>query len=192
MKTDQSQTESGAAQEDKKPRTPLRQAGSVGLSILNPFSDLAVLYRRGVKPGVGRLQQAWTLLNREKTPAESLDWSRAVALSGKTPEQLHTNFRRIQVGWWFLMMSAGGLAIVLLAMVLLVQGLPGSTLLRAVQTTLVLASLSAAGFVKALIATYRLWQLQTRRVSESEGGTFRDFRAQNRWVRQVITLRART
>lgn len=185
MKTEQTQ-------EDQKPRTPLRQAGSVGLSILNPFSDLAVLYRRGVKPSAGRLQQAWALLHQEKTAAESLDWSRAVALSGRTPEQLHTNFRRIQVGWWFLMMSAGGLAIMLLAMVLIAQGLPGSTLLRAVMATLLLASLSGAGFVKALIATYRLWQLHTRRVSESEGGTFRDFLAQNEWVRQVLTLRART
>lgn len=192
MTTDQAQDEPGTARADKKARTPLRQAGSVGLSILNPLSDLAVLYRQGVKPSAGRLQQAWALLNREKTPAESLDWSRAVALSGKTPEQLHTNFRRIQVGWWFLMMSAGGLAIVLLAMLLIAQGLPSTTLLRAVLATVLLASLSGVGFVKALIATYRLWQLKTRRVSESEGGTFRDFLAQNQWVRQVLTLSART
>lgn len=192
MTTDRAQDEPGTAGAKKSPRTPLRQAGSIGLSILNPFSDVMVFYRRGVKPSANRLQQVWALLNREKKPAESLDYARAIAATGKTPGQLQANFKRIRLGWWFLMMSAGGLAVVLLAMILIAQGLPGSTLFRAGLADVLLAGFSGIGFVKALIANYRLWQLQTRRVSECEGGTFRDFLAQNQWVRQVVTLRAGT
>lgn len=174
--------------DQKKPSISLQRAGHVGLSILNPFSDLAVIYRQGVKPTLGRFQQAWALLNRQSAPSESLNWAEAVARTGKTVEQLQTNFTRIRIAWWCLMMITGGLAAILAVMILLAYGLPSSTLLRAVLAMLVLASLSAVGFVKALIATYRLWQLQGRRVSESEGGTFKDFLAQGHWVRKVFTL----
>lgn len=173
---------------DKKPGTPLRRVGHVGLSILNPFSDLGVIYRQGVRPTIGRLRQAWALLNPESTPAQSLDWAQAVALSGRTIEQLRTTFTRIRFAWWCLMVIGGGVAFVLSGLLLLAHGLPSGTLLRAVITILVLTGAGGLGFVKALIATYRLWQLQERRVSEGEGGTFKDFLAENHWVRQVITL----
>jgi hypothetical protein len=176
------------SESDKKPGTRLRRAGHVGLAILNPFSDLAVIYHRGVKPTLGRFQQAWALLNRHSAPSESLDWAEAVARTGRTVEQLQTNFARIRIAWWCLMMITGGLATLLAAMLVFAHDLPSGTLLRAVMATVLLASLSAVGFVKTLISTYRLWQLQGRRVSESEGGTFKDFLAQNHWVRQVVTL----
>lgn len=75
-------------------------------------------------------------------------------------------------------------------LVLLAHGLPSGTLLRAVITILVLAGAGGLGFVKTLITTYRVWQLQERRVSESEGGTFKDFLTENHWGRQVLTLGA--
>ncbi|POP85042.1 conjugal transfer protein TraX, partial [Pseudomonas syringae pv. avii] len=48
--------------DDKHSGTPLRRAGHVGLSILNPFSDLAVIYRRGIKPTAQKLKLLKTLL----------------------------------------------------------------------------------------------------------------------------------
>lgn len=168
--------------------TKLRKAGLLSLAIINPFSDLGVIYRKGVQPTIGKLKQAWALLNLQSVASESLDWAQAVARSGRTLEQLETTFKRIRAGWWCVMMVGGGLALMLTGMVLLANDLPSGTLLRAVITILVLAGAGALGFVKTLITTYRLWQLQERRVSEREGGTFQDFLAENRWCRQVLTL----
>ncbi len=176
------------ADKAKKTATPLHRAGRVGLSILNPFSDLGVIYRQGVRPTMGRLQQAWALLNRSSTPGPSLDWAQAVALSGRSAEQLQTTFKRIRIAWWCLMVIGSGLALSLSLMVLLAHDLPTGTLLRAVMAILILAGLGGIGFVKALTATYRLWQLQKGRVSEREGGTFKDYLFETHWLRKVLTL----
>ncbi|MDV5280063.1 hypothetical protein [Leclercia adecarboxylata] len=42
------------------------------------------------------------------------------------------------------------------------------------------------GMVEALIITYRLWQLRSRRVSLAEGGTFRHFLTETRAVGNAI------
>ena len=190
MKTEPRDTDEERQESDKKPNTPLQRVGHAGLSILNPFSDLGVIYRQGVQPTMGRLHQAWALLNHQSTPSESLDWAQAVARTGKSIEQLNTAFTRIRLAWWCLMVIGGGLALVLSCLALLAHDLPSGTLLRAVITILVLTGAGGLGFVKTLITTYRLWQLQERRVSESEGGTFKDFLAENHWGRQVLMLRA--
>jgi hypothetical protein len=171
---------------EKKAGTPLRRAGSIGLSILNPFSDLFVIYRKGVKPTVGKTREAFAFFKSQSDPSELLDWDQAVERSGKTAEQLATNFRRIKICWWSLMMLCGGIALMLLAMMLMNLDLPGETLMRVAKTILLLAIFAGVAFVKALTAVYRLWQLQTRRVSESEGGTFKDFLSQNKWLRLVL------
>ncbi|HEJ9033294.1 TPA: conjugal transfer protein TraX [Serratia marcescens] len=91
--------------------------------------------------------------------------------------------------WWFLMLVCGGLALILSLMLLAsFTTLPGATLLRATIAALILVLLGAAGYVKALIATYRLWQLTTQRVSVEEKGTFEDFRSENRCCRQTVSL----
>lgn len=190
MKTDPHTASDKSQETEKTPRTPLQRAGQVGLSFLNPLSDLGVIYRQGMQPGMGRLRQAWALLNHQSTPSESLDWAQAVALTGRTSTQLRTTFTRIRFAWWCLMVISGGLALVLSGLVLLTHDLPSGTLLRVVIAILVLTGAGGLGCVKTLIATYRLWQLQERRVSESEGGTFKDFLAENRWGRQVLTLGA--
>lgn len=190
MKTDPQNGADLPQSSDKTPSTPLRRVGQVGLSIINPFSDFGVIYRQGVQPTMGRLREAWALLNHQSVPSESLDWAQAVARSGRTFEQLNTTFTRIRFAWWCLMVIGGGLAVVLSGLALLAHDLPSSTLLRVVITILVLTGAGGLGFVKTLITTYRLWQLQERRVSESEGGTFKDFLAENHWVRQVLTLGA--
>ncbi len=192
MKTDAKNTDDKAddktSQSDKKPATPLRRAGRVGLSILNPFSDLGVIYRQGLRPTTGWVRQAWAMLKQPSTPGPSLDWEQAVKASGKPVEHLQATFKRIRIAWWCVMVIGSGLALSLTVMVLLAQGLPTGTLLRAVMTILLLAGLGGVGFVKTLVATYRLWQLQTRRVSKLEGGTFQDFHAETRWFRKVLTL----
>ena len=188
MKTDPRKADETPPQIDNTPATPLRRAGQVGLSIINPFSDLGVIYRQGVQPTMGRLKQAWSLLKRQSVASESLDWAQAVARSGRTVEQLETTFKRIRALWWCVMMIGGGLALVLTAMVLLAHNLPSGTLLWSVIWMLLLVGLGGLGFVKNLITTYRLWQLQHRRVSESEGGTFKEFQTETQWVRLVFLL----
>ncbi|KPB99469.1 TraX protein [Pseudomonas syringae pv. maculicola] len=86
------------------------------------------------------------------------------------------------------MMFSASLSVLLLAMLLLANfSLPLSTFLRATVTLLALGAIASLGFVKTLIATYRLWQLQNRRVSVAERGTFNDFLIENRWCRLVLT-----
>ncbi|EPM73570.1 traX protein [Pseudomonas syringae pv. theae ICMP 3923] len=178
--------------DDKHSGTPLRRAGHVGLSILNPFSDLAVIYRRGIKPTAQKLKLLKTLLSTASATTEAdavgVSCSVAVARSGRTIEQLLTSYNRIRTAWWCLMMVSASLSVLLLAMLLLANfSLPLSTFLRATVTLLVLGAIASGGFVKTLIATYRLWQLQNRRVSVAERGTFKDFLAETRWCRLVLT-----
>lgn len=196
MKTEPVGDETSPQDEAKQPGTPLRRAGHVGFAILNvafPLSDVGVIYRRGVKPTVGRFQQAWELLSRKpaKTEADAVgtSWSQAVANTGKSLDQLITYFRRIRAAWWSALAISGCLSVFLSVMLLLAySGLPSSTFRRAALTLLVLGSLASWSFVKTLIATYRLWQLQERRVSVVERGTFKEFLAENRWCRQVLTM----
>ncbi|KPY43973.1 conjugal transfer protein TraX [Pseudomonas syringae] len=177
--------------DDKHSGTPLRRAGHVGLSILNPFSDLAVIYRRGIKPTAQKLKLLKTLLTPASATTEAdavgVSWSVAVARSGRTIEQLLTSYNRIRAAWWCLMMFSASLSVLLLAMLLANFSLPLSTFLRATVTLLALGAIASLGFVKTLIATYRLWQLQNRRVSVAERGTFNDFLAETRWCRLVLT-----
>lgn len=196
MKTETEPSESGSQDDVKQAGTPLRRAGHVGFAILNvafPLSDVGVIYRRGVKPTVGRFQQAWELLSRKpaKTEADAvgISWSQAVVNTGKSLDQLITYFRRIRAAWWSALAISGCLSILLSVMLLLAySGLSSSTFRRAVLTLLVLGSLACWSFVKTLIASYRLWQLQKRRVSVAEHGTFKDYLAENRWCRQVLTM----
>lgn len=196
MKTETEPSESGSQDDVKRTGTPLRRAGHVGFAILNvafPLSDFGVIYRRGVKPTVGRFQQAWELLSRKpaKTEADAVgtSWSQAVANTGKSLDQLVTYCMRIRAAWWSALAISGCLSMLLSVMLLLAySGLPASTFRRAALTLLVLGSVASWSFVKTLIATYRLWQLQERRVSVAERGTFKDFLAENRWCRQVLTI----
>ncbi|WP_117149861.1 conjugal transfer protein TraX [Pseudomonas coronafaciens] len=195
MKTDPATTvleDEQSPPDDQQSVTPLRRAGHVGLSILNPFSDLAVLYRRGMKPAAQKLKLLKSLLTPTSATTEAdavgVSWSVAVARSGRSIDQLLTAYNRIRTAWWCLLMVSISLSVLLLAMLLLANfSLPLSTFLRATVTLLVLVSIASLGFVKTLVATYRLWQLQKRRVSVAERGTFKDFLAETRWCRLVLT-----
>ncbi|PHN70947.1 conjugal transfer protein TraX [Pseudomonas syringae] len=182
-----------APPDDKQSGTPLRRAGHVGLSILNPFSDLAGIYRRGIKPTAQKLKLLKTLLTPASATTEAdavgISWVQAVERSSRSVEQLVRSYQRIRAAWWCLMASGGALSLFLLIMLLLANlSLPSGTFLRAAVTLLLLMALASWGFAQTLIATYRLWQLRERRVSVAERGTFEDFLIENRWCRQVLTL----
>lgn len=166
----------------------VRRTGRVVLALVNPFSDLVVIYRRGIAPTIERLGLLRKMVSGRFAPRESLSFEQAVACTGFSVEQLNRGFKRNRALWWLLMAVPGALSLCLMAMVLVSSELPAGTLLRVVLTILVLTALSMVGFGHALIATYRLWQLKARRVSEEEHGTFRDFLAENKWCRQVLSL----
>ncbi|WP_162881318.1 conjugal transfer protein TraX [Pseudomonas coronafaciens] len=172
---------------------PLRHAGQVSLAILNPLSDLTVIYRRGIKPSWEKLKLLKSLLTPTSATTDEdavgVSWSVAVARSGRSIDQLLTAYSRIRTAWWCLLMVSISLSVLLLAMLLLANfSLPLSTFLRASAMLLVLGAVASLGFVKTLIATYRLWQLQEQRVSVAERGTFKDFLAETRWCRLVLTM----
>jgi ABC-type glycerol-3-phosphate transport system permease component len=146
-----------------------------------------------VKPTVARLHQAREMLSRKPATIEDdgvgISWANAVAATGKPVGQLVAHFKCIRAAWWSVLAITGSLSVILLIMLMLAyDGLPSSTFRRAGMTLLILGSVAFLSFVKTLIATYRLWQLQQRRVSVEERGTFKDFLAENRWCRQVLTL----
>lgn len=185
------------ATEAEKTETPersaLRRVGRVAWNFINPFSDLVEIWRRGGRPTVDRLELAWKVLREWSRPRQGgpeLTWREAVERTGKPVELIYTAFRRSQVLWWWLMAVTGCLALSLFGVLLLAwAGLPASTLLRASIALLILGCLSGVGFVKALVATYRLWQLKSERVSLEERGTFQDFMDENQWCRQVLLLK---
>ena len=63
----------------------------------------------------------------------------------------------------------------------------GTGWLRVGCVVLVLLLLAATGFVQALKASYRLWQLTEKRVSASEAGSFQAYLQETRWCRQVLS-----
>lgn len=180
--------DSAAGEGEKKSISPLRRAGMAGLNLIFPITEVKLIYNTGVLPAVDRLNLLRDMLRRPQVERESLNWEQAVERAGMSVEQLQKAFKRIRAAWWLLLAVPGSLAILLFLMVLATKfNLPSGTLLRAGITVLVLTALSSVGFVKALVATYRLWQLESRRVSEEERGTFKDFLSENRWCRQVLT-----
>lgn len=175
-----------STEQTRKP-SPLRRAGQVGLSILNPFSDLMVIYRTGIKPGVAKLRILNSQLKRMGGSSEQLSWVQAVERSGRPVEQLQKAFRRKRMAWWSVMMVTGPLALLLLLMMLANLSLPVITIIRAAVTDAVLVTAALFSFVKVLESNYRLWQLVTHRVSLQERGTFEDYRAENNMWLQVMT-----
>lgn len=62
--------------------------------------------------------------------------------------------------------------LLLCGMALAATALPVITLIRILVCLLLMSTIAALCASKALIASYRLWQLNERRVSEDEQGTF--------------------
>lgn len=177
---------------EHKPEPSLaRRAGQVGLAFINPFSDLAVIYRTGIQPLGFKLRVLRDQFKTSKAPKELLSCAQAVARSGRTVEQLLTAFRRKRMAWWVVMLGMGSFAFLLLLMMLYTSSsLPAQTLVRAILTELTLVIVALLGWAKVVEANYRLWQLSTQRVSLEERGTFQDYKAEADLWLQVMTLSA--
>lgn len=130
-----------------------------------------------------RIRNAFPDLEVSDAPPSSPDWSAAVAASGLTAEELEKNYltqrRRWRVMFWLL---AVPIPLFTLAPVIIGSGIT----FHQFTTALVLLSGAGVAWSKALIVTYRLWQLRNRRVSLAERGTFRHFMAETDAVRDAI------
>lgn len=169
--------------------TPLQRVGRVGLDILNPLSDLKVLYG-GVKPTLSRLSDLRERLRRPKAAQASLTWAQAVESSGQSVEQLARGYRRSRYLNWSVMMLTGGLSLTLLGLLAAVGfDLPETPMHRAVITLFVLTTFCAVSLTKVLKTNYRLWQLTHQRVSLDEGGTFAHYKAENKIWLQLVTIK---
>jgi len=173
--------------ERAKPTTA-RRVGQIGLAIINPFSDLAVIYRTGIKPIGIKVQILREQLKRQSASKESLTWAQAVACTGQSVEQLQSGFRRLRRIWWLLMVGISPLAVFLLLNILLTAAsLPMQTVLRAIAVEAALIALAMLSVAKVMNNDYRLWQLTAKRVSLDEKGTFQDYAAEHRIWRQVVS-----
>ncbi|WP_052995107.1 conjugal transfer protein TraX, partial [Shigella sonnei] len=104
-----------------------------------------------------------------------LTWEEALQASHMSVDDLDRRFRRRRTVWRFCCWSLLAIALFLSGMLFAASSLPLTTLVRAISTLVLILSGVALCASRALIVTYRLWQLHERKVSEPEQGTFRDF-----------------
>ena len=104
-----------------------------------------------------------------------LSWEEALQASHMSVDDLDRRFRRRRTVWRFCCWSLLAIALFLSGMLFDASSLPLTTLVRAISTLVLILSGVALCASRALIVTYRLWQLHERKVSEPEQGTFRDF-----------------
>lgn len=121
---------------------------------------------------------------QEDSPETS--WEYAVAASGRTPAQLEAGYLAQRRNWRIIFWL---LAIQVPLFMLTPFYSAAFFTFHEISTCLVLFSGAAIAWFRALVMTFRLWQLRTRRVSLSERGTFRHFMAENDALRDAITGR---
>lgn len=186
MTTPESQDPSSGARKSKI--TPKRVAW-IALNVFIPAWEVSSVTRHAGR-NVSRLWQRIrdVTAGRGAGDYRPADWSQAVADSGLSQERLARNYRISRWFWWGLMWLTGLPAAGFLLMLLAAGGsVSGTGWLRVGCVLLVLALLAATGFVQALASAYRLWQLQEKRVSASEEGSFQAFLQETRWCRQVLS-----
>ncbi|KAB3088164.1 conjugal transfer protein TraX [Escherichia coli] len=114
-------------------------------------------------------------------------WEKALQDSHMSVDDLDHRFRRRRTVWRFCFWSLQIIALFLIGMLFAASSLPLTILLRAISTLVLILSGAALCASRALIVTYRLWQLHERRVSESEKGTFRNFlNNRNGWRNAIL------
>lgn len=110
--------------------------------------------------------------DRQPESPVCMTWEEAVRASGLTVDELDRRLRRRRMFWrtgfWLMMIPV----LLLCGMALAATALPVITLIRILVCLLLMSTIAALCASKALIASYRLWQLNERRVSEDEQGTF--------------------
>jgi len=132
---------------------------------------------------LARIRNAFPEPDTAEAPPASPDWAAAIATSGMTADALEKNYlaqrRRWRVMFWLL---AVPVPLFIMAPILTGNGIT----FHQFSTALVLLSGAGVAWSRALIVTYRLWQLRHRRVSLAERGTFRHFMAETDAVRDAI------
>jgi hypothetical protein len=182
----ESQDPSGGA---RKAKITPKRVGWIALNVFVPAWEASSVTRHAGR-NVSRLWQRIrdVTAGRGAGDYRPADWSQAVADSGLAPERLARNYRISRWFWWGLMWLTGLPAVGFLLMLLAAGGsVSGTGWLRVGCVLLVLALLAATGFVQALAVSYRLWQLQEKRVSASEEGSFRAFLQETHWCRRVLS-----
>ncbi|CAM4371821.1 MULTISPECIES: conjugal transfer protein TraX [Enterobacteriaceae] len=130
-----------------------------------------------------RMRDAFPELNTDDKLPASPDWEKAVEESGCTTEQLDKGYVSQRRRWRFLFW----LMIILVPLAPLTTFIIGGSITaHQISTCVVLFSGAGVAWSKALIVTYRLWQLRNRRVSLAEGGTFQHFRTETHALRDSI------
>lgn len=172
--------------ENKKSRKTARLA--VGfINLLFPVRDIARIVMTAPKPLLMTLRRTREVFQQQAKEKTDLNWAEALAASGCTEAALARRYHRSQ--WLWRAVMWGSLLASLLLLTLVVASwatLSDFEILRSVSFLFVLLSLTLLSFVKAMEATFRRWQLLSHRVSIAEKGTFRDFTAENSWIRQSL------
>lgn len=164
-------------------------SGRMARGLLNIFLPLqeTIWYLRSARhmtaKNLERMRNALPDRTEEAVTSASPDWKKAVADSGCTPAELDRGYvvqrRRWRLVFWLLTIP-----VPLTALLPLLSG--GGMTLHQISTTVVLFSGGGVAWSKALILSYRLWQLRSRRVSLEEGGTFRHYLTETNAVRDAI------
>ncbi len=171
---------------NKKARKTARIAVSV-INLLFPVRDIARIVMTAPKPLLMTLRRTREVFHQQAKEQADLSWAEALAASGCTEAALARRYRRSQ--WLWRAVMWGSLLVSLMLLTLVIGSwttLSAFEVLRSVSFLFVLLSLTLLSFVKAMEATFRRWQLLSRRVSIAENGTFRDFKAENAWIRQTM------
>ncbi|ENA9953257.1 IncI1-type conjugal transfer protein TraX, partial [Escherichia coli] len=100
-----------------------------------------------------------------------LTWEEALQASHMSVDDLDRRFRRRRTVWRLCCWSLLAIALFLSGMLFAASSLPLITQVRAISTLVLILSGVALCASRALIVTYRLWQLHERKVSEPEQGT---------------------
>ncbi len=109
-------------------------------------------------------------------------WAQAVAASGRTPAQLEQVYRRQRLVYrcifWISALSTGYWTTRTLDTP---SGLFFSNIF-------LMMGCAMCGLSQSLIASFRLWQIRNRRVSQAEKGTFRHFLAESNWFSEATGI----
>lgn len=176
-------------QPKKPPVVTARRAGWFALNVFVPASEVSQVFRYTGR-SAGRLWQRLRDITAGRGAGDYRpdSWAQAVADSGLPSSRLRRNLRVNLWIWWGLMWLTGLPTVGFLVMLLSAgHDVSVTGWVRICIVLLVLGLISATGFVQALGVTYRLWQLDERRVTASEQGSFRDFLNETRWCRRVLS-----
>lgn len=175
--------------EDTEKKSTSARIGRSVLSVINPSSDLKIIYRLGIKPIYEKFRTLSVFSKSESSKRELLTFEQAVQASGRTVEQLKKIYFRRQLFWWLPMALSMIFSMMIVVFSFIASDLPVITLIRGISWAIVLASLSIFCLVSSVKAAYRRWQLANEKVSIEEGGTFSDFMQEDNQILKVILLR---